>query len=79
MREALKEARTAAEADRTSLEQLGTYFLDALVQSGVSILQLAASQSLLPGSIGQGARDLFGQYVSAKLRSHSHVERPCRS
>ena len=54
MREALKEARTAAEADRTSLEQLGTYFLDALVQSGVSILQLAASQSLLPGSIGQG-------------------------
>lgn len=35
LREALKEARTAAEADRSSLERLGAYFLDALVQSGV--------------------------------------------
>lgn len=50
MREALKEARTAAEADRTSLEQLGTYFLDALVQSGVPGITREDSVALEPPS-----------------------------
>ena len=35
LREALKDARTQAESDRTSLDRLGEYFLDALFQSGV--------------------------------------------
>lgn len=35
LREALKDARTQAESDRTSLDRLGEYFLDALVQSEV--------------------------------------------
>lgn len=50
MREALKEARTAAEADRTSLEQLGAYFLDALVQSGVPGITREDSVALEPPS-----------------------------
>lgn len=39
LKEALKDARTSAEADRTSLTRLGDYFLDALVQSGVPGIQ----------------------------------------
>jgi len=50
MREALKEARTAAEADRTSLERLGGYFLDALVQSGVPGMTREDSVTLEPPS-----------------------------
>jgi len=50
MREALKEARTAAEADRTSLEHLGAYFLDALVQSGVPGITREDSVALEPPS-----------------------------
>ncbi|CAI2934348.1 AAA family ATPase [Aminobacter niigataensis] len=38
-REALKEARTNAEADRTSLERFAGYFLDCLVLSGVPGIQ----------------------------------------
>lgn len=50
LREALKEARTAAEADRSSLEQLGAYFLDALVQSGVPGITRQDSVALEPPS-----------------------------
>ncbi|PDT50052.1 MULTISPECIES: hypothetical protein [Sinorhizobium] len=38
-REALKEARTKAEADRTSLDRFAGYFLDCLVLSGVPGIQ----------------------------------------
>lgn len=48
LREALKEARTAAEADRSSLETLGAYFLDALVQSGVPGITRQDSVALVP-------------------------------
>lgn len=38
-REALKEARTRAEADRTSLDRFASYFLDCLILSGVPGIQ----------------------------------------
>lgn len=38
-REALKEARTKAEADRTSLDRFASYFLDCLALSGVPGIQ----------------------------------------
>lgn len=50
MREALKEARTSAEADRTSLNRLGEYFLDALVQSGVPGITRTDAVALEPPS-----------------------------
>ncbi|MBP2486023.1 rRNA maturation endonuclease Nob1 [Rhizobium leguminosarum] len=39
-REALKEARAKAEADRSSLNQFAAYFIDCLVRSGVPGIQL---------------------------------------
>jgi len=47
-REALKEARTKAEADRTSLDRFAGYFLDCLVLSGVPGIQLNDHVELNP-------------------------------
>jgi hypothetical protein len=49
-REALKEARTKAEEDRTSLDRFAAYFLDCLVLSGVPGLQQNDRVELNPPS-----------------------------
>ena len=47
-REALKEARTKAEADRTSLDRFASYFLDCLALSGVPGIQRSDHVELDP-------------------------------
>ena len=47
-REALREARTKAEADRTSLDRFAEYFLDCLVLSGVPGIQRSDHVELDP-------------------------------
>ncbi len=49
-REALKEARTKAESDRTSLDRFAAYFLDCLVLSGVPGIQRNDRVELNPPS-----------------------------